>query len=173
MRLNLKTLGFAVASVGVVLLMTAMVVVSQGQQGPQGQGQGGPGGPPPDGFRRGPGGPRDGIAGITRHLNLSDEQKAQIAKISDAFEASTKELHEQMRALQPDGPPQISTKFDEAAFRASAEARAKIDIELQVAHARAMTQIANVLTEEQRTELATRRQRGPGRPGPGGPPQEQ
>jgi protein CpxP len=162
MRLNLKTFGVALASVGALLLMSAMVVFSQGSQGMQGpQGPpGGPGGPPPDGFRRGPGGPRDGIAGITRHLNLSDDQKAQVAKINDALEASTKELREQMRALQPGGPEPLSTKFDEATFRANAEARAKVEIELQVAHARAMSQIANVLTEEQRAELAARR---PGR----------
>lgn len=176
MKPNLKTLGFAIAGVGVVLLMAAMVVVTQGQQGPQGPPPGGPGGPPPpEGFRRGPGGPGGpgGIAGITRHLNLTEEQKTQIAKISDALEASAKELHEQLRALEPNGPEPLSAKFDEAAFRASAEARAKIQVELEVAHARAMAQVASVLTEEQRAELAARRPRGPGRPGFGGPPPQQ
>jgi Spy/CpxP family protein refolding chaperone len=162
MKLNWKTPGAAVASVSAVVLMAAIVVVSQGQPGPQGPrpgGPGGPGGPPPDGFRRGQGGPRDGFGGITRGLNLTDEQKAEIAKIGEAFEASTRELHEQMRALHPGGGDPLTTKFDEAAVRAAAEARAKIDIEVQVAHAKAMSQVANVLTEEQRAEVAARRPR--------------
>lgn len=163
MRLAVKTFVFAILSVSAVLLLAAIVVVPQGQQGPP---PGGPGGPPPGGFRRGPGGPGGpgGIEGITRHLNLSDEQKAQIAKISEALENNTKDLHEQMRALQPNGPEPLSTKFDEASFRATAEARAKIEIELQVAHAKAMSQVANVLTEEQRAELAARRPKFAGPP---------
>jgi Spy/CpxP family protein refolding chaperone len=126
-------------------------VVSQGLQGRQGSG-----GPPPDGFRGRPG-PRNGLGPIARELNLTDEQKAQIKKIEDSFAANNKELHEQMRSLhESEIDPLTTTTFDEASVRAAAEARAKIDVELQVSRARMMSQIAAVLTADQRAQLAAR-----------------
>ena len=44
--------------------------------------------------------------------------------------------------------------FDEAAVRKAAQARAGIEVELEVAHARAMSQIFSVLTAEQKAKLA-------------------
>jgi len=165
MKLNWKILGFAIINIVVVVAMTAIVVLSQRPGGDQGPGAGGP---PPDGFRRGPG-PRDGLPDITRNLNLSEEQKTQIAKINANFEASTKELHEQMRALRENEVDPFSPTFDEAGVRATAEARAKIEVELQVARAKAMSQIGAVLTADQRAQLAAHRPRFPGGP----PPPEQ
>jgi Spy/CpxP family protein refolding chaperone len=149
MKLNLKTLSFAIASVAALVIMTAAVVVSQGPQGPQG-------GPPGGGFRRGPG-PRDGLSPMLRDLNLTEDQKAQIKKIMESEMASTKELHESLRSLHESEPAPFSTNFDEAAVRAAAEARAKIEIELEVAHARTMSQIAALLTAEQRQQLSARK----------------
>lgn len=160
MRLNWKTLTLAIASIGFIIGMTAIAVVSQNPQGPEGRG-----GPPPDGFRRGPG-PRDGLGPFGRDLNLTDEQKTQIKKITTSFEASTKELHEQLQSLHESEGNPFTTAFDEAAVRASAEARAKIDVELQVSRAKMMSQIAAVLTAEQRTQLAARRPHGPEGPPP-------
>ncbi len=162
MKLSWKTFSVAIASISALLLISAMVVFSQGR--PQGQGQGGP--PDGGGFRRGPG-PRDGM--MFRDLNLSDEQKAQIKKIMDTAAAGDRELHEKMRALHDSEPAPFTAAFDEAAVRAAAEARAKIDVELQVSRARTMSQVAAILTEEQRAQLAARR---PSRPeGPPPPPQ--
>jgi protein CpxP len=149
MTLSWKTLGLAIISVAALVVMTAAVVVSQGPGSPQG-------GPPSrDGFH-GPG-PRDGRLPMLRDLNLSDEQKAQIKQIIDSEAAATKELHEKLRALHESEPEPFSTTFDEAAVRASAEARAKIDVELQLSHARTMSQIAGVLTAEQKAQLIARR----------------
>jgi len=44
--------------------------------------------------------------------------------------------------------------FDEAAVRAAAEARAKIQIELEVSHAKMMSQILGLLTADQKAQLA-------------------
>src|SRR5213594_2100579 len=102
MTLNWKTLSFAIASVAALIVMTAAVVVSQGQ-GPQG-------GPPRDGFRRGPG-PRDGMLPMLRDLNLSDEQKAQIKTIMEGEAVSTKDLHDKLKALHESEPEPFSTTF--------------------------------------------------------------
>lgn len=167
MKLNWKNL--SIATIAGVLVLAAGVVVafSQGPQGP-------PGPPPGGGFRGGPP-PRDGLGPLGRDLNLTEDQKAQIKKITQSFEEGDKALHDQMRALHGSEPDPMSGNFDEAAVRAAAEARAKIVIELEVSHAKMMSQIAAVLTAEQKTQLAAKRQQferqGPPPPPPGFPPQ--
>ncbi|HKR00004.1 MAG TPA: Spy/CpxP family protein refolding chaperone [Pyrinomonadaceae bacterium] len=160
MKANWKSMsGFAAIAAAFVL---ALAVAAFSQQGPGGGGprHGGPGGPPPgDGFRGGPGPRGGGLGPFGRDLNLTDEQKAQIKKITDSFEESTKALHEQLRALHESQPdPMKGGAFDEAAVRSAAQARANIQIELEVAHARIMSQIYNVLTAEQKAQLAAKRQ---------------
>jgi protein CpxP len=106
-------------------------------------------------------------------LNLTEDQKAQIQKINDSYRESEKALHEQMRALHESQGDPMSGEFNEAAVRSAAEARAKIQVELEVSHAKKMAQIANVLTAEQKTQLAERHQhmRLMGPPPPPRPPQ--
>jgi Spy/CpxP family protein refolding chaperone len=149
----------AVAGIGTVLLLTTAVVVFS--QVPQG--------PPPGGVFHGHG-PHDGLGPFGHELNLTDDQKAAIKKIMESFEASTKALHEQLRTLHESQPDALSGTFDEAAVRAAAEARAKIQVELEVAHAKIMSQIAGVLTAEQKAQLAARheqmRRMGPPPPPP-------
>jgi Spy/CpxP family protein refolding chaperone len=106
---------------------------------------------------------------MLREINLSDEQKVQIKKITDAEAASTQELHNKLKVLHESEPEPFSTTFDEATVRATAEARAKIDVELQVSHARTMSQVAAVLTAEQIQQLISRRPQF--REGPPPPPQ--
>src|SRR5262249_35116256 len=145
-KLNWRKFSVIAAAGAALLFTTAVVVFSQGPQCP----------PPAGGFRHGPGA-HDGFGlfgPFGRDLNLTDDQKTQIKKIMESFEASTKALHEQMRALHENEPDPLSGTFDEAAVRAAAEARAKIQIELEVAHARIMSQIAAVLTPEQKAHLA-------------------
>jgi protein CpxP len=118
------------------------------------------GGPPPmDGPHRGPGGPGGVLGPLARDLNLTDAQKEQIKQLEDKFMASTKDLHEQMRTAG--GDPFDALKdgaFDEAAVRAAAQARANIQVELEVAHARLLSQVYALLTPEQKAQLAARRQ---------------
>lgn len=204
MNSNWKKFGFA-SLAGAILLTAAAIVFSQQPQGPRpgpppggfgpggprgGFGPGGPGGPR-DGFGPGmPGGPREfGPGGpgqrgpregfvpfgpLGRELNLTADQTAAIGKIHEGFRESTQALHEQMRALGGRVDP-LSGTFDEAAFRAAAEARARIQIELEVAHAKMMSQMVSVLTAEQKAQLAARheemRRMGPPPPPPGQSPQ--
>ena len=164
MKLNWKK--FSIASIaGVVVLAAAAFAFSQGPQGP-------PPGPFGGGFRGGPGGPggpRDGMGPFGRDLNLTDDQKAQIKKIQDSFHESDKALFDQLRTLHQSEPDPMSGTFDEAAARAAAEARSKIQIELEVSHAKMMSQIAAVLTADQKAQLAARRQQFE-RQGPPPPP---
>jgi periplasmic protein CpxP/Spy len=151
MRVNRKGLSAATLIAAALLLMMAVVGFSQG---------GRPGGPGRD-FHGGPrgGGPRDGLGPLARDLNLTDEQKTQIQKIHASFDESTKALREQMRTLHENGADPLSTGvFDEAAVRAAAQARANVQVEMDVAHARMMSQIFAVLTPEQKTQLAAKRQ---------------
>jgi protein CpxP len=52
----------------------------------------------------------------------------------------------------------MSGTFNEAAVRAAAQARANGHVEMEVARARMMSEIYNVLTPEQKTQLSTERQ---------------
>jgi Spy/CpxP family protein refolding chaperone len=159
-KLNWKNLSIATIAGALVLTAAAAVAFSQGPQGPP------PG--PRGGFGGGPG-PRDGLGPIARDLNLTDDQKAQIKKITDSFAESNKALFDQMRTLHQSEPDPASGTFDEAAVRAAAEARAKIQVELEVSHAKMMSQIAGVLTAEQKAQLAAKRQQFE-RQGPPPPP---
>jgi len=146
-----------IAVVGALILALAMV--ASGQGGSQRRG-----GPPGGGFPGGPG-PRDGLGPLARDLNLSDEQKAQIQKITESFQESTKALHDQLRTLRESEPDPLSG-FDEAAVRAAAEARGKVDVELSVTRAKMMSQIGAVLTADQKAQLAAKRQQFERRPPP-------
>jgi periplasmic protein CpxP/Spy len=157
MKLNWKNLGIATFA-GALVLTASMIALSQGPQGP----------PPGGGFRGGPG-PRDGLGPIARDLNLTDDQKAQIKKITQSLAESDKAFHDQLRTLHESEPDPMSGTFDEAAVRAAAAARARIQIELEVSHAKMMSQIASVLTTEQKAQLAAKRQQFE-RQGPPPPP---
>jgi periplasmic protein CpxP/Spy len=167
-RLNWKKLSVATIA-GALIVAAAAFAFSQGpQQGP----------PPGGGFRGGPGGPggpRDGLGPLGRDLNLTEDQKAAIKKITQSFEESNKALHDQLRALHQSQPDPMSSDFDEAAVRQAAEARAKIQVELEVSQAKMMSQIAGVLTAEQKAQLAAKRQRfeRQGPPPPPPPPADQ
>jgi Spy/CpxP family protein refolding chaperone len=108
---------------------------------------------------------------LERDLNLTDEQKTQIKSINESFEASTKDLRDQLRAQHEKQANPFSTAFDEAAVRSAAEARAKIEVELQVARARMMSQIGALLTAEQKAQIAARHSRGPQGPPTASPEQ--
>ena len=162
---------------GALALAAALLVTAVGfaqQDGPRGFG-----GPPPEG----PGGPRRGGPGghggpgglgpLARELNLTDAQESQIKQIEDSFRESTKSLHEQL--FQAGGGPLdgLTDTFDEAAARSAAQARAGVQVELEVAHAKMMSQIYALLTAEQKAKVAELKQKFAQRqppPPPGGAP---
>lgn len=145
-----------IAVAGALLIPLSIVSLGQGRQGR--------GGPPGGGFPGGAGS-RDGLGALAGELNLSDAQKTQIQKITESFQESTKALQDQLRTLRASDPDPLGS-FDEAAFRATAEARAKVDVELSVARAKTMSQIFAVLTADQKAQLAAKEQRSERRPPP-------
>lgn len=170
MKSNWKKSAIAGGISTIVLAATAVVVFSQNPPPRPDR----PQGPPPGGFgHRGPGGPGPGEFGPLAGLNLTDAQKEQIKKIHESFDESTKALRDQMRALHDnDTADPLSGNFDEATFRSAAEARAKIQVEMEVQHAKMMSQVATILTAEQKAELAQRHEhmRRMGPPPPPPPP---
>ena len=144
MRFDWKRTSTIVAAVGAVIVALAMLALSQGPPSRGG------------GFRGGPGGP--GGLGLFRDLNLTDDQKAQIKKIQESFDGSTRELRDQLRTQHEKEADPLTAAFDEASVRSAAEARAKIEVELAVSRAKMMSQIASVLTPDQKAQLVARRQ---------------
>ena len=146
--------------------------------GPRGPREGlGPGGPP-DGFGPphsglGPGVPGDGFGPgapqgpgpgfnpfgpLGRDLNLTADQRIAITRINESFRESNHALLDQMRTLRERQADLMTTEFNEAGVRAAAEARARVQVELEIAHARMMSQMFAVLSEEQKAQFAARRQ---------------
>jgi Spy/CpxP family protein refolding chaperone len=158
-----RLIGGAVAFAAALL----MSVAALGQHG-------GPGG------HRGPGGPGDHggdlLGHFARELKLTDAQQTQVKQLVDAFHENNKGLHEQlMKSGGGHGPFEglNDGAFDEAAVRAAAQARANLHVELEVGHARLMSQIYSLLTPEQKAKVAELRQRheqqhGQPSPPPGG-----
>jgi protein CpxP len=162
MKSNKEKLFAGALALAVALTLTVVGFARQG--GPRGFG-----GPPPGGpGRGGPHGGRDGLGPLARDLNLTDAQKAQVKQITEGFETSTKPLREQL--FKSGGGPfdgLTDGAFDEAAVRSAAQARAAVQVELEVAHARMMSQIYALLTTEQKAKLAeVRQQFEQRRPGP-------
>jgi protein CpxP len=93
-------------------------------------------------------------------LNLTDAQKAQMQQIADRFRETTKSLRQQGRG-ERDGDGFDAFKggtFNESAVRAAAQARANRQVEMEVARARMMFEMYNVLTPEQKAQLEADRQ---------------
>lgn len=107
---------------------------------------------------KGFGGRRGGLFGgrLAEQLNLTDAQKEQIKQITTRYRESAKAQREQRRDQRTDGFN--GGTFDEAQVRAAAQARANARVEREVARARMMSEIYNVLTAEQKAQLATLRQ---------------
>ena len=157
MKPNWKKFSLTIVA-GALFLAGGAMAFSQDPQGP----------PRGGGFRGGPGA-RDGLGPLGRDLNLTDDQKAQIQKITDSFRESDKALHDQLRTLHENEADPLSGAFNEANVRSAAEARAKIQVELEVSHAKMLSQIAGLLTTEQKAQLAAKRQQFE-RQGPPPPP---
>ena len=89
---------------------------------------------------------------LTHNVKLTPDQDAKVKAIYDRYVESTKGVREQLAAAE--SSQDQSRPFDEAAFRSAAEARARLQVDLEVAFARARAEAENVLTPEQKTQLA-------------------
>jgi protein CpxP len=153
--------GLALAAGFALTGIVGVAAQEQGQQdgGPQGraerqwgQKEGGRGG-----GRRGGFGP---FGRFAAELNLTDAQQGQLRQIEERYRASFKAQHEArgQRQERPAFDPLAGGVFDESAVRAAAQTRANMQVEREVAHARMMHEMYNVLTAEQKAQLASARQ---------------
>ncbi|HUQ30621.1 MAG TPA: Spy/CpxP family protein refolding chaperone [Pyrinomonadaceae bacterium] len=151
----------AITLAGTMLLM-GIVGFAQQQQGQGGQeragrewhGRGGKGG-------RHEGGMRGGFGGrFAEKLNLTDAQKAQMDQIAARYRESFKAQRGQGEGRRGgEGFAAFNGgTFNEAAVRAAAQARANARVEMEVSRARMMSEMYNVLTAEQKAQLAAQRQ---------------
>jgi periplasmic protein CpxP/Spy len=147
-----------IGMLALVAALAATAMVGFAQDGPA---QGGRERGERRGNREGKRGGHDGIGlgRFARNLNLSDAQKEQMQQIAARHREATRSLREQMHAQRKgefggfgDGT------FNESAVRQAAQARAQIEVELEVARARMMSEMYNVLTPEQKTQLAQERE---------------
>lgn len=99
-----------------------------------------------------------GFGGPFAKLNLTDAQKQQMQQIAERYRATFKAERQQDRGEHRGFDPLAGGTFDEAAVRAAAQARANAEVEREVSHARMMWEMYNVLTPEQKTQLAADRQ---------------
>jgi protein CpxP len=162
-RFNLKRFVGGLALAGAVTLTGVVGFAQQGtpqdrqrdEAGRHGKHEGG------KGFRGGRGGGRFGGRFFAR-LNLTEAQQEQMSQITARFEESTRALREQARTAgrggRDEGFGAFDGTFNESAVRAAAQARANAHVELEVAHARLMHELYNVLTPEQKAQLAAERQ---------------
>ena len=103
-------------------------------------------------------GRRGGFGRFGAELNLTDAQREQMRQIAEryraTFQAQRGERGRERRAFDP----LAGGAFDEAAVRAAAQARASAQVEREVARARMTHEMYNVLTAEQKSQLAAARQ---------------
>lgn len=111
------------------------------------------------GGREGYRGDRGGFPGrLAEKLNLTDAQKEQMKQIAARYRESAKAQRQQGRVERGGFDLFKGGTFDEAAVRAQAQARANARVEMEVAHARMMFEMYNVLTAEQKAQFAAERQ---------------
>lgn len=137
------------ATLGVATLALTMVC---GAAEAKGRHHGGPGDGPRGG--RGFGGPDRGIHHAMAELDLSDDQKQQLAEIRDEQRADRREQHDQMRAARQALDEAIhADTVDEGAIRAAAKALAELEADMAVARARSFQKLKGILTSEQVAKL--------------------
>ena len=99
-----------------------------------------------------------GFGGPFSKLNLTDAQKEQMRQIAERYRQTFKAGRQHEGAERRGFDPLAGGTFDEAAVRAAAQARANAEVEMEVAHAKMMYEMYNVLTPEQKQQLAAERQ---------------
>jgi Spy/CpxP family protein refolding chaperone len=101
-----------------------------------------------------------GFGRFGAELNLTDAQLEQMRQIEERYRATFQAQRENRGQERAGFDPLAGGTFDESAVRAAAQARAAAQVEREVAQARMMYEMYNVLTGEQKAQLqAAREQR--------------
>src|SRR5260221_9255227 len=103
-------------------------------------------------------GHRDGwmLKHMTKQLNLTEAQQAQIKSIMAEERSKTKPLMQQLRQNEQAQNASVNGSFDEAQARAFASKQTQIMSDLIVEKQRTKSQIYSVLTPDQRDRKSTR-----------------
>ena len=135
----------------------------QNTNGPRRQfmGRGGPGRPGgPDGF----GGPMGMLPMLGRALNLTDAQRDQIKAIADSHKDEWKALADRERTARTALMTAVTADtIDEAAIRQKSSDVAAVEADAAVARAHAHAEVVQILTADQKAQLRTLTEKGPGR----------
>ena len=109
------------------------------------------------------------MLGALRHLDLTDEQRAQIRALLDEHHEAMEPQREAMEAAHENLRTRMQAEaFDESSVRQAADAIAALHADRIVANAALRNQIRGLLTPEQKDELQEMRERRSdreGRPG--------
>lgn len=104
-------------------------------------------------FKRGFGHHHGGFERLTKKLDLSDAQKAQVKQIKEAGKAKVQPLRENMKSIRQQlNAATADGNFNEAQVQTLATQQANIMAQLTVEKERTKSQIYAVLTPEQQTQ---------------------
>jgi Spy/CpxP family protein refolding chaperone len=122
-------------------------------------------------------GPGDMVEHISRELNLTDAQKAQVKTLIEAQHATEQERHTKLDDLRKQiDAATANGQFDENTVRNLANQQSQLMTDQMVDHLRLHSKIYGLLTAEQRTKADQMMkmhggpERGPGGHGHHGPP---
>jgi periplasmic protein CpxP/Spy len=100
-----------------------------------------------------------GMHGLGRMLDLTDQQKQQLASARKAERERMKPYHDQIKATHKQIQEEIANgSFNEAKTRSLLAQSAQARTELELSHARMQAAFYNLLTPEQRTKLNEQKQ---------------
>ena len=151
-----------VIALGLLLATPAMAMPWNRGDDEKGRGDRHPDGPPPmmhheGGFRMDPGMHLIQMGG---KLDLTDEQESQILKLSQKFRADIKANHEKGEAIREKMDElRDSETFDETAIRSTMQEAYPVMIDGMVLHAKYKSELGKILTDKQKEELKTLREK--------------
>ena len=159
----------AIAGITVLIIGATVLAVGHTTRNSQGPGHGeghGPG--------RGPGMGPDMVGHMTKALNLTSDQQAQVKALVEGLHAAEEPRHARIHELRKSMEAATANgQFDEAKVRAIANEEALLVAESRVDHERMKSKIYGLLTAEQRVKAEELHKRGgphERRPGPPPPP---
>jgi Spy/CpxP family protein refolding chaperone len=110
----------------------------------------------PTSAQRGPGGPEQMIERLTRDLNLTAEQRQRVQAIRQQYEPQVQPRREQIRRLRQELMNLLVSNASESQIRAKRQQVEQLQQELNNLGFDQMLAIRQVLTPEQRQQLAQR-----------------
>ncbi len=114
-------------------------------------------------------GPGDMVEHMSRELNLTDAQKAQVKTLFEAQKATEEQRHTKLDELRKQiDAATANGQFDENTVRNLASQQSQLMTDQMVDHMRLHSQIYGLLTAEQKTK-ADQMMKMHGEGGPGGP----